>query len=179
MENQTDLDLNRPSSLSEQQWLQRVLSRIASTLERDDLVQRITVQLRQSLQADRVVLYYFYRQWKGQVVCEALSADELSILGSTGADDCFNAEYAALYEAGRYRAIANIEQEAIHECHRDFLRTMQVKANLAVPILVPKGLWGLLVAHYCQTSHAWSTAEIEQVRSGAELLASTSCISEG
>jgi GAF domain-containing protein len=178
VDNKTDFDLNRPSALSEPQWLQRVTGRISNALERDDLVQQTTAQLRQSLHSDRVVLYYFYKHWRGQVVCESLSSEEFSILGSTGADDCFNDEYASLYEAGRYRAISDIEREPIAECHRDFLRTIQVKANLAVPVLVSKGLWGLLVAHYCQTPHTWSTEEIEQVRSEAKVLATAPCICE-
>jgi GAF domain-containing protein len=171
MENHIELDLNRPASLSEQQSLQRILGRISTTLERDDLVQRTTAQLLKSLNADRVVLYYFYRQWQGQVICESLRSDEFSILGETGADECFNDEYAALYEAGRYRAIADIETEPIHDCHRDFLKSIQVRANLAVPILNAKGLWGLLVTHYCKAPHQWTLAEIESVRVEAKNLA--------
>jgi GAF domain-containing protein len=171
MENHIELDLNRPASLSEQQSLQRILGRISTTLERDDLVQRTTAQLLKSLNADRVVLYYFYRQWQGQVICESLKSDEFSILGETGADECFNDEYAALYEAGRYRAIADIETEPIHDCHRDFLKSIQVRANLAVPILNAKGLWGLLVTHYCKAPHQWTLAEIESVRVEAKNLA--------
>jgi GAF domain-containing protein len=178
MEDPIDLMLNRPAHLSEQQSLQRILGRISTTLERDDLVQRTTAQLLQSLGADRVALYYFYRRWQGQVVCESLSSAEYSILGETGADECFNEEYAALYEAGRYRAIADIETEPIHDCHRDFLKSIQVRANLTVPILNAKGLWGLLVAHYCKAPHAWTLAEIETVRSGAKNLAAVPSISE-
>jgi GAF domain-containing protein len=171
MENRIELDLNRPASLSEQQSLQRILGRISTTLERDDLVQRTTAHLLKSLNADRVVLYYFYRRWQGQVICESLKSDEFSILGETGADECFNDEYAALYEAGRYRAIADIETEPIHDCHRDFLKSIQVRANLAVPVLNSKGLWGLLVTHYCKSPHQWTSAEIESVRAEAKNLA--------
>jgi GAF domain-containing protein len=179
MEDRIDSALNRPSGFSEQQLLQRILGRISTTLERDDLVQRTTAQLLKSLGADRVVLYYFYRKWEGQVVCESLSSDKFSILGETGADECFNGEYAAMYEAGRYRAIADIEIEPIHDCHRDFLKSIQVRANLTVPIVNSKGLWGLLVAHYCKAAHAWTSEEIETVRSEAKSLASVPSISEG
>jgi GAF domain-containing protein len=178
MEDQIDSALDRPSRLPEQQSLQRILGRISNTLERDDLVQRTTAQILKSLGADRVVLYYFYRRWQGQVICESLSSDQFSILGETGADECFNGEYAALYEAGRYRAIADIETEPIHECHRDFLKSIQVRANLAVPILNSKGLWGILVTHYCKAPHNWSSAEIETVRAGAQSLAAAPSIRE-
>jgi GAF domain-containing protein len=178
VENLSNLEPNRPSSLSESQWLQRVIDRLCSNLQRDTVVREVTLQLQQQLKADRVVLYYFFRQWKGQVVSEALSDQKFTILGSTGADDCFNGEYAALYEAGRYRAIADTLTEPIHECHREFLQSIQVSANLVVPILIPKGLWGLLVAHHCYGSHAWLPLEIEQMLTSAKTLATTPTIQD-
>ena len=121
-------------------------------------------------------MYYFYEQWQGQVTFESLSADKYSILGSTGPSDCFNQEYAALYLEGRIRAIADIELEAIQDCHRDFLRSIQVRANLVVPILIPRGLWGLLVAHHCQSSRNWTVADIELMQTAARTLATDSNI---
>ncbi len=178
MEDLSNLEPERPSAQPESQWLQRILDRVSGTLQRDAVVRDITFGLQQQLKADRVALYYFFRQWKGQVVSEALSSPALTILGSTGADDCFNGEYAALYEAGRYRAIADTSTEPIHECHRDFLKSIQVQANLVVPILTAKGLWGLLVAHYCQAPHVWLPLEIEQMHSGAKTLATTPSIQD-
>lgn len=154
-----------------EQGLQILLDRLVKTMQRDELVRQTTNQLRESLQVDRVVLYYFYSQWQGQVTFESLSSQEFSILGSTGPDDCFNNEYAALYLAGRVKAIADIELEPIESCHRDFLRNMQVRANLVVPIVIPRGLWGLLVAHYCQGPHDWSSSDIEMMQTGAQTLA--------
>ncbi|MDJ0734839.1 MAG: GAF domain-containing protein [Nostocaceae cyanobacterium] len=158
--------------------LQRVLQRLTTTIQRDALVRQTTEKLRDSLQVNRVVLYYFYNQWHGQVTFESLSDNKFSILGSTGPDDCFNDEYAALYLAGRVRAIPDIELEAIDDCHRNFLRSLQVRANLAVPVLTPKGLWGLLIAHHCQAPHSWSVSDIEIMQKGAETLATAPCILE-
>ncbi|XGV98036.1 MAG: GAF domain-containing protein [Leptolyngbya sp. BL-A-14] len=156
--------------------LRRVNTVLSKTLERDRLVKQVTHDLQQSLRVDRVVLYYFYRQWKGQVTFEALGDPKFSIFGSTGPDACFNDEYAALYLAGRVRAIANIETESIAECHRDFLRAMQVRANLVVPVLTTQGLWGLLVAHHCQAIRPWEEKDIREMQHGAELLANAPSI---
>ncbi|AFY45433.1 GAF domain-containing protein [Nostoc sp. PCC 7107] len=159
-----------------EQGLRRVLDRLVSTMQRDALIRQTTNQLRESLQADRVVLYYFYWQWQGQVTFESLSSDKYSILGSTGQDNCFTDKYAALYLAGRIRAIADVDQESLETCHREFLQSIQVRANLVVPILVPKGLWGLLVAHQCQASRIWSSAEINLMQTAAQTLATDSNI---
>ncbi|MEJ1932125.1 GAF domain-containing protein [Nostoc sp. NIES-2111] len=169
-----DPNSNNPA----EKGLQRVLQRLVQTMQRDALVRQTTNNLRESLQVDRVVLYYFYSQWHGQVTFEALSSEEFAILGSSGPDECFNDEYAALYLAGRTRAIADIESEPINPCHRDFLRTMQVRANLVVPVLVPKGLWGLLVAHHCQAPHTWTESDIQLMQAEAKTLATSPYILE-
>jgi GAF domain-containing protein len=165
---------HRPSAADP--GLRRTMLRLAQSLERDAMVEQVTTDLQHQLQVDRVVLYYFYRQWEGQVTFEALSDPRYSIFGSTGPDECFNDEYAALYLAGRVRAIADIEAEPIADCHRDFLRDLQVRANLVVPVLIPQGLWGLLVAHHCQSVRPWSEADIASMQAGAEQLATAPAI---
>jgi GAF domain-containing protein len=151
--------------------LQTIFDRLSRDLARDTLIQTTTDRLRTELHADRVVLYYFYYQWSGRVTFESLSDEKFSILGSSGPDQCFNGEYAKLYEDGRVRAIPNIEVESIAACHRDFLRDLQVKANLVVPILTAKGLWGLLVAHNCQSAYDWLPTEITAMQAAASQLA--------
>jgi GAF domain-containing protein len=156
--------------------LNTILDRLNQTLQRDALVQDTTRQLRQSLQVDRVVLYYFYRRWEGQVTFEALSNPRLSIYGSKGPDQCFNGDYAALYLAGRVRAIPDITVEPMADCHRDFLQDLQVKANLVVPVITESevnspDLWGLLIAHHCQTPRTWADAEITLMQAQAQILA--------
>ncbi len=160
------------------QGLQKVFERLSSTLARDTLVQTTTNHLRNVLQVDRVVLYYFYREWEGRVTFESLSSSKFSILGATGPDECFNGEYAAMYEAGRVRAIADIETEQIQACHRDFLRNMQVRANLVVPVLNNTRLWGLLVAHHCQDIRSWTSSNIEEMQKAAKTLATAASIQD-
>ncbi|VEP18526.1 conserved hypothetical protein [Hyella patelloides LEGE 07179] len=156
--------------------LREVSNRLAQNLSRDALVQSTTDSLRNYVNSDRVVIYYFYGKWEGQVTFESLSDKKYSIFGSTGPDECFNQEYAGLYEAHRISAIPDIDTSAIADCHRDFLRNLQVKANLVVPILTAKGLWGLLIAHNCQHPRTWSQAEIDAMVQGAEKIAQSDSI---
>jgi GAF domain-containing protein len=151
--------------------LERIFDRLRKDLARDTLIQTTTDRLRAKLDADRIVLYYFYYKWSGRVTFESLSDEKFSIMGSSGPDECFNGEYASLYEAGRTRAVTDIEIEPIAECHRDFLRNLHVRANLVVPVLNQRGLWGLLVAHQCRSTHAWTLAEIAAMQAGANDLA--------
>lgn len=156
--------------------LQKIACRLYNTLKQDAVVQTTTDNLRDFLQVDRVVLYYFYRHWRGQVTFESLSSNEFSIIGSIGPDECFNDEYAAMYLAGRVRAIPDIEIEPITPCHREFLQSLQVRANLAVPILNSKGLWGLLIAHHCRDIRVWLPEDIEMMQKAARTLATAGVI---
>ena len=169
-----------PEARTFDQGLNKLINRLSQSLERDDLVQKTASQLREMLQVDRVTLYYFYRQWKGRVTFESLSDPKYSIYGETGPDECFNGDYAAKYLEGRVRAIPDIETEPIASCHRDFLRGMNVRANLVVPVIVEedgsKRLWGLLVAHHCQDRKDWTEAEIQAMQNGAATLATSSTI---
>ncbi|MFB2879356.1 GAF domain-containing protein [Floridanema aerugineum] len=160
------------------QGLQRVVNRLGANLSRDSLVQKTTNELREFLQVDRVVLYYFVREWEGRVTFESLSSSDFSIFGNTGPDECFNGEYAGLYEAGRIRAIPDIETEEISECHRNFLRHLKVRANLAVPVLNNGKLWGLLIAHHCRNTRFWTESDIEKVQKAAQNLAMSPAIRE-
>lgn len=156
--------------------LQRLINGLSRTLERDEIVQNTTNALRDRLNVDRVVLYYFYRHWHGRVTFESLSHPVFSILGTTGPDECFNGDYATMYQLGRVRAIADIDTEPIAPCHRDFLKQMQVRANLAVPILTQGELWGLLVAHHCQSVRPWTDDDIEAMQLSATKLAESPAV---
>lgn len=156
--------------------LRGLVDRLHQKMQRDALIQKTTDELRDYLKVDRVVIYYFYRQWEGQVTYESLRELKLSIYGSTGPDDCFSGEYAGLYLAGRVRAIADIEVEPINDCHRDFLRGLGVRGNLAVPILNSKGLWGLLIAHHCEEVRSWSNSDIDRMKKAAAALANSPTI---
>ena len=176
MSTQFDPNIHSQRLDSEVGAIKSILQRLGQTMQRDQLVQGTTDELRTRLQVDRVVIYYFYNQWKGQVTFESLSDGKFSIYGSTGPDQCFNDAYAEMYLAGRVRAISDIETASIEPCHRDFLKYMAVRANLVVPILTTQGLWGLLAAHHCQTTKSWTDADIKHMQTGASTLASAPSI---
>ncbi len=157
--------------------LNSVLNRLTNKLQQDWLVNDSLHELRNLLNVDRVVLYYFYSQWKGQVTFEALSDRKYSIICSTGPDDCFNLQYAELYLSGRIKLTDDVETATISDCHRDFLRNMQVRSNLVAPVLPHGKLWGLLVAHHCQDVRTWQAADVDLIREYAHNLAAAPSIS--
>ncbi len=158
--------------------LKKLANRFAKNLEKDELIQITIDYLRNNLEVDRVVIYYFYRKWKGQVIYQSVKSSELSIFGSTGEDGCFNDEYAAMYLTGRIRTIADIEIEPMSLCHKEFLQSLQVRANLVIPILNSQGLWGLLIAHHCESPRTWLEKDIELMQLAAKNLESVAAIQD-
>lgn len=137
-----------------------VAAQIRSSLDLETILQTVVQQVRQLLDTDRVVVYQFLEDWHGVVVTEDVIDPWQSVLGEIGADDCFPDKYANLYASGRVRAIPNLNDPGLDECHVNFLRSLQVQANLIVPIQVQEHLWGLLIAHECRGERDWTPDEL-------------------
>ncbi|MBK4728798.1 diguanylate cyclase [Oxynema sp. CENA135] len=156
--------------------------RIRQSLNLDEILNTTVAEVRQFLVTDRVIVYQFNPDWSGQVVVESVSADWLPILGLNIHDPCFGEEYAQLYAKGRVRAIPDIFEAPLSQCHRNLLKQFQVKGNLVVPILQTETtvqmpdlrsrilspgesnhnrLWGLLIAHHCRSPRQWQDWEVD------------------
>lgn len=84
----------------------------------------------------------------------------MSILGFHVMDTCFQSTHAAYYQQGNTRGIEDVETAGLSSCHVDLLRSLQIRADLIVPILQKERLWGLLIAHQCRKTRQWQQSEI-------------------
>lgn len=174
--------------------LRLVSNQIRSTLDLKTILKTAVREVRKILNTDRVVIYQFKDNWQGEIVVEDLVIPWPSIFGDMVADNCFSGKYADLYLEGRVKAINDIHQAGLDECHVNFLANLQVKSNLIVPIVFssseetlveeiglspisnPKSkiqnrLWGLLIAHECSSFRSWQSPEIEFLRQLGEQMA--------
>lgn len=160
--------------------MRRVSDRIRSSSDLNEILQTAVDGARTLIQADRIAIYKFQQGWRGRVVVENVASPWSSVLGDIGADDCFSGQYAELYRNGRIRAIDDVETDAkLDACHVNFLRSLQVRSNLIVPITLnltsemnkslslngvdqaDEDLWGLLIAHQCDRARRWQNREIQ------------------
>jgi GAF domain-containing protein len=95
------------------------------------------------------------------IVVESVGEDWTPLFGLDIQDNCFAQTYASQYQQGRIRAVDNIHQAGLSQCHIDLLSQLEVQANLVVPLLQGETLWGLLIAHHCRDSRGWNSFEIE------------------
>ena len=170
---------------SEQQinhLIANVALRIRQTLNLSEILQTTANGLRELLKCDRVVIYRFEPNWSGIVTVESVAEARWSILDNVIRDPCFEESWNAKYREGRVTAIADVNSAKIDQCHRDFLQTFAVRANLVAPILqsisderfeLPEEnqLWGLLIAHHCQQPRQWQEFDFDCIKQIADQVA--------
>ncbi|MEH1972282.1 MAG: GAF domain-containing protein [Nostoc sp.] len=138
--------------------LKQVTEQIRRTLELQTTLQTIVREVRPLLNSDRVLIFQLKNK---SVIVEEINGNWQSVLGVNAPPECFPDEYTRLYYQGRVRAINNVSTASLSDCHREFLQSLQVQANLIVPINMGIELWGLLIAHECNAPRNWQDAEID------------------
>ncbi|MEH2110137.1 GAF domain-containing sensor histidine kinase [Nostoc sp.] len=138
--------------------LKQVTEQIRRTLELQTTLQTIVREVRPLLNSDRVLIFQLKNK---SVIVEEINGNWQSVLGVNAPPECFPDEYTRLYCQGRVRAINNVSTASLSDCHREFLQSLQVQANLIVPINMGIELWGLLIAHECNAPRNWQDAEID------------------
>ncbi|WP_216351395.1 PAS domain S-box protein [Leptolyngbya sp. 'hensonii'] len=148
---------------AQQTLMTTIALRIQQSLQLDEVLDTTVREVRQLLNADRVLIYQFQPDWNGTIVAEAVLPGWTISLGTDVEDTCFQQGAGADYRRGKTRAIDDIYQADLTDCHVQLLERFEVKANLVVPILVRDQLWGLLVAHQCQSPRHWQALDLEML----------------
>ncbi|MEG4852442.1 GAF domain-containing protein [Microcoleus sp. B5-D4] len=165
-----DVTARKQAEIALQQQVKRerlvnaIQERIRSSLNLEEVMKMAVEEIRHFLSTDRTVIYRFNPDWSGFIAVESVSVGTMPILGIDINDPCFRERYVSVYEQGHLRAIDNIYTAGISECHVNLLSELEIKANLVVPILQGKKLWGLLIAHHCRSQRHWTSSEIESLK---------------
>lgn len=145
--------------------IDEIANHVRQSLDLDDILQTAVLEVRRFLNVDRVIIYRFKDDWSGVVTIESIAPGASPILYSTFEEPCFREGYVERYQAGRVRAIDDIDTEDLQDCYRALLQDYQVRANLVVPILQGDNtLWGLLIAHHCRAPRHWDELDIRLLR---------------
>jgi GAF domain-containing protein len=155
-----------------QKALFRVIAHIRESLDIDTIFNITVTEVRQLLNTDRVGVFRLYCEldWEGEFIYEDVGSDWIPVLNTKLYDRCFSDSFAGLYQEGRIKVVADIYQDVVSECQIKILEGLQVRANIVVPLLKGKELWGLLCIHQCSDTRLWTASEIEFVKLIAEHL---------
>lgn len=156
------------------QALMGVIGKIRESLDLETIFKITATEVRQLLNADRVVVYRFLpeSEWnEGEVVSEDVLPQYSPSLGAKVHDHCFGEQFAAKYQKGYVQAVTDIYKARLSPCHLKILKRFQIRANLVVPLLQGQHLWGLLCIHSCGQPRQWQEDEIEFARQVGDHLA--------
>ncbi|MBH8564413.1 PAS domain S-box protein [Nostoc sp. CENA67] len=162
------IELTLKAQAEREQLMRAVALRIRQSLNLKDILNATVKEVQDLLKVDRVIVYQFAADMSGKVVAESVQPGWTVSLGVEIEDTCFQTGGGVEYYQGRKRAIANIYEAGLSDCHLQLLEQFQVKANLVVPILLQVGgdnpaswLWGLLVAHQCSSFREWQENQLD------------------
>lgn len=150
----------------QQEILFNLVTEIRESLNINTLFKTTVREVRKALRADRVAIFQFDLQSNynsGEFVAEnVLPAYNCAIAFKVN-DHCFGTKYAAVYQQGRMQVLSDIYQAGLEDCHLQVLEQFQIKAQIIVPLLKGKILWGLLCVHQCHSTRKWEKTEIQFV----------------
>lgn len=158
---QAELDLVQ--QVERGQLLATIAQRIRQSLRLEETLTTAVTEVQHFLKTDRVVIYRFHPDWSGAVIVESAEPGWQPLLGRFIQDHCFKTDYVQQYQQGRIRTINDIYASDLQPCHIEMLASLQVRANLVVPLLLGEELWGLLIAQHCSAPRQWQPWEIDML----------------
>lgn len=145
----------------QQQLITSTALRIRQSLTLEEILQTTVDETRQLVGCDRVAVYQIQPDNSGQIAIESVIDPAFAIAGRAISEESFPQQWIEPYRQGRIRAIDNIYTAGLSQCHVEFLASLQVQASLIAPLLLGSHLWGLLIAHECQSPRHWHRDEID------------------
>lgn len=112
------------------------------------------------LKTDRVLIYRILEQ-DAVVAFESVDDQWMPIQGQLIYDPCFQATWIKRYTQGQTTTITDAHDGTIAPCYVQLLESLQVQANVVVPIVYQGNLWGLLIAHHCHSPREWQPLEVQ------------------
>lgn len=143
------------------EYFSDAIQQIRQSPKKEDILRTSVREVRRILNCDRVLIYSLNQDNYGVVVAESVAHGWTRAEGREIKDPCFEARYLAKYRDGRVRVWNDIYQAGMSNCHIEQLEQLEVKANLVIPIIKEKKLFGLLVAQQCSDTREWQQVEVD------------------
>jgi len=155
-----------------------ITQHIRQSLDLGEVLNTTVNEVRQFLQADRVMIVRFNpcsgslcaAPATGAVTVESVASKCKPMLGETLEKFCFDDFYIEAYQHRAIRPIADVSAADLPQYQIDLLAQFAVRAYLVVPLVQGEELWGLLMAHQC-TPRQWMQLEVELLSNLATQLA--------
>ncbi len=171
--------------IAQERLFNEVTTQIRKTPDLPLIMATAVEQVREFLELDRLVVYKIKNfptpnsplpTPQSCVIYEVRANDEIVSVLNYQETDCFtpNSQNWDKYRQGFTLIVDDVEETyALETCFLDFLRQAKVRAKLAAPIIFEDKLWGLIIAHQCETPRIWTENEKNLLTSIGEQIAIT------
>ena len=140
--------------------VEAIARRVRQSLQLEEILNTTVAELQQVLLADRVLVYQLLPKSGGRVIAEAVAEGCSQLVDRCFGEEVFPAQSYQLYLQGRICARSELDDPSVTPCVVEFMKQIQVRAKLVVPIIQHSQLWGLLIAHQCDRPREWLEWEI-------------------
>jgi methyl-accepting chemotaxis protein PixJ len=151
---------NQEAEAERAQISMNITRRLRESLSQEEVLRVAVEEIRKVFRTDRVAFFRFDSAEDGTIVEESVAPGWPKMLWATLADPCL-ADYLEQYRNGRVRAIDDIYNAGLNDCHIGLLERFAVQANLIAPVVKNNRLFGLLIANQCSGPRFWQVAEID------------------
>jgi PAS domain S-box-containing protein len=148
-----------------------IAHRIRESLDLREILHTAVNDVLALLQADRVLVYRVWPDGTGSAIAEATTPNQIKVLDIPFDEETFPEESRQRYLQGRVYALHDRDQSETPPCLVEFLKSLEVRAKLVLPIIQQDTLWGLLIAHQCTQPRQWQDWEIQLLQQLATQMA--------
>ncbi len=142
-----------------QQFL-AIAAQMRQTSDFNALLKVVVKVARETLQADRAILYRFDTDSAGNVIAESVQRGWTPALNETPPITCFCFDQPEEYVKQQAVLIEDVNRVDLMPYQHQLLEQLQVKASLSLPILLAGQPWGLLVVQQCSQTRLWQETEV-------------------
>jgi PAS domain S-box-containing protein len=144
--------------------LAQIALRIRQSLDLEQILNTTVTEVCHFLQADRVFIGYLdTNNLRGKIMAESVAPDWQSMLG-VAFPQTYLQEVRANFTQGSIRVINDTTQAELSSVWAEYFHQYQIRASLAVPILLGDPFLSVLVAHQCSGPRHWHPFEIDLLK---------------
>jgi PAS domain S-box-containing protein len=163
--------------LAEREQLLRLMTqRMRQSLDLNEILTVAVREVRQTLQADRALVFQLSPNGGGQVIKESVLPDYPSLEGTIWEEGCLNTAHSTYHYIEQTRIFPDDTQDEWHSCLMELLHQIGVQSKVSAPILQTledgsRRIWGILIVHACATLRQWQLSEADLLQQIANQLA--------
>jgi PAS domain S-box-containing protein len=162
--------------VAREQLLRGITQKIRQSLDLDEILPTAVHEVRQILQADRVLIFQLTADGAGVVVQESVLPNYPVTAAMRFQDEWFAEDCYEYYRQGNPRIVMNVATDSWAGCLAEFMQLVSVKSKIVAPIVQHRKdesafVWGLLIVHACSYYRQWQQSEAALLQQIADQMA--------